>query len=68
MSFGERLRKTRIAKGMTEAALAKKAGVDYRTVQYLENSPDKLPNGNTLKSLATVLEVSADYLLGLRGE
>ena len=62
--FGQRLKETRIEKGLKQEDLAKELKVKAATVSRWENSliePDYL----TLVKLAKFFKVSTDYLLGL---
>ena len=53
--------------GMTQTALAQKIGVKQQTIaQYL--SGRAMPALDTFANLCAVLDVSADYLLGLEDE
>ncbi len=60
--LGERLRKLREARGMTQATLAEKAGVSFRAVSGYELGTFR-PGLDTLCLLATALGVSLDKLL-----
>lgn len=42
MELGKILKETRIKKGMTQAALAEKAGVTIRSITYWENGKKKM--------------------------
>lgn len=42
MELGRILKETRIRKGMTQAELAKKAGVTIRSITYWENGKKKM--------------------------
>lgn len=66
MIFGERLRKKRESKNLTQTELASILGYkNYTTVSKWE-SGDSLPRGKELKKLVEIFNVSADYLLGLQ--
>lgn len=62
--FGRRLRAVREARGMNQDELASEIGVVYQQVSRWE-SGKTMPTGATLARLATILNVSVDYLLGL---
>lgn len=68
MSFGERLKEVRLNRGMSVSGLANAADIDRSTIHNLENKTQYSPNTTTLVLICEALEVSADYLLGLRGE
>ena len=67
VSFGERLRECRAEKGLTQAQLAARLSVTQSTVGKYERGALQ-PNLEMLVQLCKVLEVSADYLLGLESE
>lgn len=64
MTFGERLKECRKAKGMSRPALAEKSGVTIRSIENYEyNKAD--PSLFNISCIATALGVSIDYLAGL---
>lgn len=64
MTFGERLRKLRNDKGITQAQLGNIIGVSDRVVGYYE-SDDRFPKDDIiLKKMADYFNISLDYLLG----
>jgi transcriptional regulator with XRE-family HTH domain len=64
-SFGKRLMALRKARGITQVELAKTLGTTQRTISYYENE-DGVPTVVLLGSLARVLGVTTDELLGLK--
>ncbi len=50
-------------RGLSQAQLAAKAGLPAASVSHFESGPRK-PSFDNLKSLASALEVTTDYLLG----
>lgn len=62
--FGERLRTIRGAQ--SKKAFAQRLGVSPQNYQYYEAG--RIPNVDRLKSIAGVLGVSVDYLLGVDSE
>lgn len=62
--FGKRLKEIRISKGLTQKELAVLINSTERGIQRYE-SGERKPNFEAIIALATTLEVSADYLLGL---
>jgi transcriptional regulator with XRE-family HTH domain len=64
-SFGKRLIVLRKARGITQVELAKALGTAQRTISYYENEGG-LPTVLLLGSLARVLRVTTDELLGLK--
>jgi len=61
--FKERLKAARTLRGMNQAELAAKAGLPAASVSHFESGPRK-PSFDNLKSLASALDVTTDYLLG----
>lgn len=59
---GQRLKQLRERLGLTQDELGAMVKVSGRTIMRYEQ---ETPEDDTLKSLATTLNVSADYLLGL---
>ncbi len=65
-SFGQRLKRLRNEKGLTQQVLADKIGIIRELISEYER--DKLrPHHDTVTRLALALEVSSDKLLGLDG-
>ena len=62
--FGERLKDLRVERGWSVADLAEKINHAKSAVSYWERGM-KEPTISVLKELCLILEVSADYLLGL---
>ncbi|MEB6088076.1 XRE family transcriptional regulator [Enterococcus casseliflavus] len=64
-TIGQRIRKLREMKNMTQTELSQSLGMKtYTTVSKWE-SDDNFPKGRDLKKLSELFEVSSDYLLGL---
>lgn len=64
MKFGDLIKYLRESKGFTQQQLADKAEISRSVLsQYENNLVD--PTAYVVKKLAIILEVSADYLLGL---
>jgi transcriptional regulator with XRE-family HTH domain len=61
--FGERIAQAREKTGLTQQQLADKLGVSQPVIAYWEREPVAL-RADQLATLADVLDVSADYLLG----
>lgn len=62
MSFGERLKKARLEKGLSKSELAKEIGVHYSQIGRYEEKGAQ-PSGEVLGKLANILETTADYLM-----
>ncbi len=60
--FSERFSKRRKELNLTQAEIAEKVNVGYRTVSHWENGA--YPDGDLLPKIADVLGVSLDYLFG----
>lgn len=63
--FYERLRSARVVRGLTQEELAKEMGWGERSNVSRLESGRHIPRADTLIHLCKVLDVSADYLLGL---
>lgn len=62
MTFGEKLRKYRKEKGLTQAELARKAGLGLKTISNYESGSTYPQNREVYKTLARILEVDSDEL------
>ena len=68
-SFRQRLITVMSQKGIKSAGLAKAIGVDRSTLsQLLAHDNDRLPRVDTLMAIASKLQISVDWLLGLNSE
>ena len=63
MDFGKLLRAARMKKGLTQQELADRIGIALQSYQRYEQG-NREPSLKTLSTLADLLDVSADYLLG----
>src|SRR5439155_10267070 len=59
LSFGDLLRRCRLAAGLTQEALAERTGLGVRSVQHLEGGAH-LPHRETVDRLIRVLELSGE--------
>jgi transcriptional regulator with XRE-family HTH domain len=64
-NFGKMLAELRRVKGFTQVELAKSIGVSQRMIAYYERHA-KRPPLEKLHSIAKVLSISADELLGIK--
>lgn len=64
---GQRLKQVRLEKNHTQASLAEIVGTNARQIWRWE-SGENSPDADFVTELARVLDVSADYLLGLSDE
>lgn len=62
--LGEALQKARQAAGLTQQELCQKANLSYSTLAKIERGAIKTPSVFTVKSIADVLAISMDDLLG----
>jgi transcriptional regulator with XRE-family HTH domain len=61
IALGSRIKEARVAAGLTQQALAFKAGIALRTLSHIENGEDtKL---STLRAIAGVLDVPLTDLI-----
>ena len=63
--FGKRVAEARRQRGLTQREFASLLGVSQKMVEYFERRAENV-TADVVKKLATVLEVSADDLLGLQ--
>ena len=63
MKFGEKLRKLRMEKGMTQEAVAKAAGIGYRTYTGYEQNGRYPKKREVYGKLAAVFGCNVNYLL-----
>ena len=64
VDFGERLRQLRKQKNLTQKQLASFVGVKNSIISFYEVG-ERMPSPEMIVKLATVLNVSTDYLLGM---
>jgi transcriptional regulator with XRE-family HTH domain len=61
--FSKRLKEVRELRGMSQAELAKKAGLQPTAISHFETET-RSPSFDNLKRLADALNVATDYLIG----
>lgn len=64
VEFGNRLRELRRQKRLTQKQLASLIGVKSSIISFYEVG-DRIPSPEVIVKLASVLHVSADYLMGI---
>jgi len=64
MKFGEKVRKLRQEKGLTQRELAKKAGLGLKTITNYESGSTYPKSRKVYETLAGILGCEADYLNG----
>lgn len=65
LRFANTLKKLRKSKGLTQEALAQRAGVDYKYLQKLEGRNPSSPTLATMEKLANGLDVTLVELVSL---
>jgi len=69
LTFRERLLQAMEKRDVSKSALARDVGIDRSTLsQLLSSENDRLPRADTVAAIATALQVSLDWLLGLTAE
>ena len=61
--FSRRLKKLRIAEGLTQEDLAEKADISYKNIQYLESNNPTCPSLITINKLAKAFRITLAELL-----
>lgn len=64
VSTGERISELRVSCQLSQSALARKVGVNLKSVQDWENEVS-IPSMTTIKKLCFILHTTSDYLLEL---
>ena len=64
-TIGQRIRAAREKRGMSQAELARQVGASVNAINMLEQDKIQDPRASRIIGVARVLQVSADYLLGL---
>lgn len=67
IEFGNRIKKLRIENGLTQEELGKKLNVGKSTIANYESGYSE-PEGEKISKLASIFNVSIDYLLGNNSE
>lgn len=67
LSFGERLRRARERKGMTQAQVMKVTNISDKSLSRYENGASA-PDPDTILELIRLYDVSADYIMGLSSD
>ena len=62
-TIGQKIRKLRLAKEMTQEALARKSDIPYTTLVKIESDAVKNPSIETVSKLAIGLEITVDELI-----
>lgn len=67
MTIGQKIRKCRLDRGMTRDDLSVESGLSFSGIKHIENGVCT-PTLSSVTALAQALEVSIDYLAGLKKE
>jgi len=67
VDFGQKLKKLRIDKGLSQSELARRVNITKSMISAYENSL-RLPSFDVLINIANCFHVSSDYLLGVTRE
>lgn len=67
-SFAAAIREARRSKGLTLRSLAERVGIDFTYLSKLENKRDDAPAEETIRRLATELELDVEDLLARAGK
>lgn len=65
MHIGERIKRLRTSRGLTQTELAARAGVPQSLISRLEGQTRDNPSADVLKRLARTLGCTIDYLVGM---
>lgn len=65
MTMGQIIKKLRKGRGFTQEELAERLGVTYQAISKWENDSG-MPDISQIVPLATIFDVSTDFLFGLR--
>ena len=63
MTFGEKIKEARLAKGWTQAELGEKVGVTKQAITAWETGHSRPRKKLDVESLSQVLDISVDYLM-----
>ena len=66
INFGKKVKRLRKLKGLTQRDLCDITGINRYTLMKYEKLTEAPPSMETIISLCKALEISADYLLGLK--
>ena len=67
MSLGQKIKRLRIEKGLTQKDLADQVHVTFQTVSKWENDENE-PDLNTIKTISKIFGVTTDYLINEEAE
>ncbi|NLW46865.1 MAG: helix-turn-helix transcriptional regulator, partial [Firmicutes bacterium] len=64
MTLGEKIKKFRNEKGLSQQTLADKLGIHRKTIVFYEQNKTK-PPADIIQKMAVIFEISHDYLLSV---
>ncbi len=67
ISFGERLKRARKRKGLTQAQVMEMTGITDKSLSRYENGASA-PDPDSILALIRLYDVSADYIMGLSAQ
>ncbi len=67
-AFGPYIQRARRARGRTQRELAGALGIDFTYLSKLENRHGEMPGEDTIRGLASELEIDPEVLLALAGK
>lgn len=62
-TLGQKIKKRRTERGLTQEGLARKADISYTTFVKIETEVVKNPSFKTVKKIALALEITIDQLI-----
>lgn len=62
-TIGQKIKKKRLEKGLTQEALCRKADISYTTFVKIETDVVKNPSIETVRKVAEALEITIDELI-----
>lgn len=68
MHIGERIKRQRLERRLTQTELAERSGVRQSLISRLENGTRDNPGADVLRRLARALGCTTDYLVGMYEE
>lgn len=68
MDFGGQIRELRTQKGISLRDFADMVGIDFTYLSKIENGKVDPPSEDKIRSMASSLDVEAEFLLGLAGK
>lgn len=67
-TFGQRIRRLRRSRGLTQRQLAEQLGIDFTYLSKVENDRGDPPGEDTIGKLAALLKTDEEMLLAMAGK